>query len=342
VGDVGIRNSSTRKVIVMGIESTAHTFGVGIADNLGNIYANVNSIYIPLKGGIHPREAAEHHANVAHKLIKEAFRVSRLSYNDINGIAFSRGPGLGPCLRIGATAARVLSILLKKPLISVNHCIAHIEIGRLSTKLTDPLIVFVSGGNTMILTYISGRYRIIGETLDISLGNCLDTFSREFNLGFPGVPSVEKIAKRGINFIYLPYTVKGQDLSYSGLLTSALRKVNLKEASIEDASMSLVETAYAMLVEVTERALVYSGKKELLLTGGLARSKKLSNMLKVMSEEHNVLFAAAPEEYAGDNGAMIAYTGALKLFYNRTIPLEKSFILQRWRPDEEDVPWRNH
>ena len=336
------QNLSTKKFIVLGIESTAHTFGVGIADNLGNIYVNVNSTYAPSKGGIHPREAAEHHANIAHKLIKQAIKKAGISHDRIDGIAFSRGPGLGPCLRVGATAARTLALLLNKPLISVNHCVAHIEIGRLLTRLEDPLIVFVSGGNTMIITFASGRYRVVGETLDISLGNCLDTFARELNLGFPGVPVVEKLAEEGRKFIMLPYTVKGQDLSYSGLLTAALNIVNLRKAKIEDVSLSLIEISYAMLVEVTERALVYSDKEELLLTGGVARSRKLASMLKMMVEEHGVKFAVVPDEYAGDNGAMIAYTGALKIACGKTIPVENSSILQRWRLDEEEIPWRNY
>jgi len=325
-------------VLVLGIETTAHTFGVGIADSNGNIFANTRSVYIPQKGGIHPREAAEHHVLHSAKVLKQAIDESGISIEEIDGIAASFGPGLGPCLRVGCTIARALAIALKKPLVEVNHCLAHIEIAKLDTGLVDPLVVYVSGGNTIISAYASGRYRIFGETLDIALGNCLDVFAREVGLGFPGVPAVEKCAEKGQNYIPLPYVVKGQDITYSGLLTAALEAVR-KGAELKDVCLSLVETAYSMLVEVTERALVHTGKKGLILTGGLARSRKLRSMLKSIAEDHNVTFKPVSDEYAGDNGAMIAYTGALMLACGIRSKPEKSSIKQRWRLDEVDVPW---
>jgi len=327
------------EVIVLGIESTAHTFGASIASSQGEIFSNVNSVYVPSEGGIHPREAAEHHSKVAHTVILKAIDDSGLRLEEIDGIAISLGPGLGPCLRIGASLARALSLLLKRPLVPVNHAIAHIEIGRMTTGFEDPLVVYVSGGNTLIAAFNEGKYRIFGETLDIALGNCLDVFAREVGLGFPGVPKVEEKAKTGRGFIELPYTVKGQDISCSGLLTAALRKVR-EGRPLEDVCLSLVETAYSMLVEVTERALVHTSKKEMLLTGGVARSSRLREMLKVMAEEHGVKFKAVEDPYAGDNGAMIAYTGSLALSHGITIKVEESGIRPKWRIDEVEVPWR--
>lgn len=324
--------------MVLGIESTAHTFGVGIAAYDANILANENSIYRPTAGGIHPREAAEHHAKVAANVVSRAIEKSGVKLSDIEGIAIALGPGMGPCLRVGATIARALSYKLSVPLIPVNHAIAHFEIARCSTRLFDPLIVFVSGGNTMISAYEEGRYRVFGETLDISLGNCLDTFAREVGLGFPGTPILEKITDKAKEFIELPYTVKGQDLSFSGLLTAALRAVK-EGAEIEDISMSIIETAYAMVVEVTERALVHTGKREVVLTGGVARSKRLTEMLKTMVKVHKAKFGVVPPQYAGDNGAMIALTGALELKYGITMELENSFIRPKWRVEQIDIPW---
>ena len=323
---------------MLGIESTAHTYGIGIATSEGKILANVNSIYKPVKGGIHPREAAEHHSKVAAEVLQKALSQANISIREIDGIAVALGPGLGPCLRVGCSVARALAVYYNKPLIPVNHAVAHIEIAKLATKTKDPLIVYISGGNTIIAAYSEGRYRVFGETLDIALGNCIDTFARELNLGFPGVPIVEKLAKEGKKFINLPYRVKGQDVSFSGLLTQALRKAK-KGVRIEDLCFSLIEVAYSMIVEVAERALAHTGKKELVLTGGVARSKILQEKLRKMCEIHKAKFAVVPDEYAGDNGAMIAYTGALALKYGITIPVEKSFIRQRWRIEEVDVPW---
>ncbi|MBC7127979.1 MAG: tRNA (adenosine(37)-N6)-threonylcarbamoyltransferase complex transferase subunit TsaD, partial [Candidatus Methanosuratus sp.] len=208
---------------ILGIESTAHTFGCGIASSEGRILSNVKSEYVPASGGIHPREASQHHASKAAATISGALKEAGLRLNDITAVAFSAGPGLGPCLRTGATVARALSLVRKCPLVPVNHCIAHIEIGRLATGEDDPLVVYVSGGNTIISAYAGGRYRVFGETLDIALGNCLDTFARHIGLSHPGVPKLEQLADEGQNFIPLPYVVKGQDVSYSGLLTMASR-----------------------------------------------------------------------------------------------------------------------
>ncbi|OYT62888.1 MAG: UGMP family protein [Thermofilum sp. ex4484_15] len=326
-------------VLVLGIESTAHTFGVGIASSKGLILSNINSTYVPSKGGIHPREAAEHHSKVASQVVLKALEVAHVNLEELDGIAVALGPGLGPCLRVGATLARALSLMLNKPLIPVNHAVAHIEIGRLDTGFKDPLVVYVSGGNTLIAAFNEGRYRVFGETLDIALGNCIDVFARKVGLGFPGVPEVEGKALSWKEFVKLPYTVKGQDISCSGLLTAALRKVN-EGRRLEDICFSLLETAYCMLVEVTERALVHTSKREVLLTGGVARSKLLSEKLKLMAKEHGAKFKAVRAEYAGDNGAMIAYTGALALKHGIMIKVKDGGIRPRWRIEEVEVPWR--
>jgi len=331
------------EVIVLGIESTAHTFGVGIANSKGEILANVNSVYVPEKGGIHPREAAQHHSLVAPEVVKGAIVKAGISINDIDAIAFAQGPGLGPCLRSGATVARALASYIKKPLIPVNHCVAHIEIGRLTTGAKDPLVVYVSGGNTIISAFVDGRYRVFGETLDIALGNCLDVFARETGLAPPyivgGLHIVDKYAEKGKEIVDLPYIVKGQDMSFSGLLTAALRKFR-EGINIYDLCLSFRETAYNMVVEVAERALAHTGKRELLLTGGVAASPILQSKLKMVAEEHNVKFYVVPKEYASDNGAMIAWTGILAFKHGIVIPIEKSMVKQRWRLDEVEVPWR--
>ncbi|MEM4790637.1 MAG: KEOPS complex N(6)-L-threonylcarbamoyladenine synthase Kae1 [Thermofilum sp.] len=326
--------------MVLGIESTAHTFGVGIATEEGRILANENSVYRPLFGGIKPSEAAEHHSKVAAEVLGAALRRSGLSLGEIDAIAVALGPGLGPCLRVGATLARYLAYLLRKPLVPVNHAVAHVEIARLDTGLADPVIVYVAGGNTIVTTFNEGRYRVFGETLDIALGNLMDTFAREVGLGFPGVPRVEELAKKGRNLFQLPYTVKGQDVSYSGLLTKALQLYQAGKYPLEDVCYSLVEVAYSMLVEVAERALAHTGKQELVLTGGVARSPLLASKLARMAEARGAKFAVVSEEYAGDNGAMIAYTGALAFSSGVTIEVEESRIRPLWRLDEVSIPWR--
>lgn len=327
----------------LGIESTADDFGVGIVSFDGEVLANVNDTYIPPAGGIHPREAARHHALVAGKVLAEALKRAGLRSEDLDVIAFSQGPGLGPCLRTGATAARALASYLNLPLVGVNHCVAHIEIGKLVCGVKDPITLYVSGGNTIVSAFAEKRYRVFGETLDIAVGNCFDTFAREAGLrrdgGKPLGRIVEEIASRGEKLIPLPYTVKGMDLSFSGLLTSAISLLQGGKYRIEDICFSFQETAFSMLTEVTERALAYTEKREVLLTGGVAANRRLQTMIEKMAEEHNASFHAVPKEYALDNGAMIAWTGILAFKHSLTIPIERSFVKLKWRLDEVEIPW---
>ncbi|MEM2907893.1 MAG: bifunctional N(6)-L-threonylcarbamoyladenine synthase/serine/threonine protein kinase [Candidatus Hadarchaeales archaeon] len=326
-------------MICLGIEGTAHTFGIGIVDSRGNILANVAKTYLPKQGGIHPREAAQFHAANAKTALAEALKSAKLKARDIDLVAFSAGPGLGPCLRTAATAARALACWLDVPIISVNHCIAHIEIGRLIEGAEDPVTLYVSGGNTQVIAFDAGRYRVFGETLDIPIGNCLDVFAREVGLPHPGGPQVERLAREGKNYIPLPYVVKGMDLSFSGLMTEAVRKYKAG-ADLRDVCFSLQETAFAALVEVTERALAHTEKREVMLTGGVAANQRLREMMRLMAEEHGARFYVPPREFCQDCGANIAWAGLLAYTHGARQRLEETVVRQRWRTDEVDIPWR--
>ncbi|MFQ6020894.1 MAG: bifunctional N(6)-L-threonylcarbamoyladenine synthase/serine/threonine protein kinase [Candidatus Aenigmatarchaeota archaeon] len=294
------------------------------------VLANIKSVYEPKKGGIHPREAAEHHSNNIEDLIKKVPK-------DFDLIAFSQGPGLPQCLKIGAAVARTLALKYNKPLIGVNHCIAHIEIGKLTTNSKDPVTLYVSGGNTQILAFVEGRYRCFGETLDIAIGNALDTFARAAKLKHPGGPKIEELAKKG-KYISLPYVVKGMDLSFTGIVTEAIKK--LKNHKLEDVCFSLQETCFAMLTEVVERAVAHTDKEEVLLTGGVAANKRLQEMLSIMCKERGAKFYVVPREYSGDNGAQIGVLGLL--MYNagyKCLSLEETKIKPKWRTDDVDIPY---
>jgi len=327
----------------LGIESTADDFSVGILSFKGEILANEISMFMPETGGIHPREAARHHAEVAGKVLAEALQKAGIRSHEVKIIAFSQGPGLGPCLRTGATAARALASYLQVPLVGVNHCVAHIEIGKLLTGAKNPLTLYVSGGNTIVAAFEAGRYRVFGETLDIAVGNCLDVFAREAGLrqkiGAPFGALVEQLAARSQNFVSLPYTVKGMDLSFSGLLTAAIELFRSGKYGLEDLCYSLQEVVFSMLAEVTERALAHTENPELLLTGGVAANKRLQFMLETVAKEHNARFCVVPKQYALDNGAMIAWTGILAYQHGISTSIEKSFVRLKWRLDEVYAPW---
>lgn len=324
-------------LISLGIEGTAEKTGVGIVDDEGNILGMAGKQLFPEKGGIHPRIAAEHHANWIPQLIPQAVEEAGISYNDIDLISFSQGPGLGPALRIVATSARTLALSLNKPIIGVNHCIGHVEIGKLDTGAVNPVSLYVSGGNSQVIAFESGRYRIFGETLDIAIGNCLDHFGRETGLGHPGGPVIEKLAKSG-SYIDLPYVVKGMDFSFSGLLSAALRE-HEKGTAIEDICYSLQETAFAMLVEVTERALSHTQKDEVMLCGGVSANTRLREMLNTMAVEHGAKFYMPQMKLCGDNGVMIAWLGLLMHNQFGPMDIKDTGIIQRFRTDEVDIPW---
>lgn len=324
-------------MISLGIEGTAEKTGVGIVDDEGNILGMAGKQLFPEKGGIHPRIAAEHHAKWIPQLIPQAVEEAGISYNDIDLISFSQGPGLGPALRIVATSARTLALSLNKPIIGVNHCIGHVEIGKLDTGAVNPVSLYVSGGNSQVIAFESGRYRIFGETLDIAIGNCLDHFGRETGLGHPGGPVIEKLAKSG-SYVDLPYVVKGMDFSFSGLLSAALREHG-KGTSIEDICYSLQETAFAMLVEVTERALSHTQKDEVMLCGGVSANTRLREMLNTMAVEHGAKFYMPQMKLCGDNGVMIAWLGLLMHNQFGPMDIKDTGIIQRFRTDEVDIPW---
>lgn len=250
---------------------------------------------------------------------------------------------MGPCLRTGATVARALASYLNASLVGVNHLVAHVEIGKLTTSFRDPVTLFVSGGSTIVSAFEAGRYRIFGETLDIAVGNCIDVFAREAGLssekGLPGAAKVMKLANLGRTLVPLPYVVKGMDLSFSGLLTAATQLLDDGKYALEDMCFSLQEYVFSMLTEVTERALAHTEKQEVLLTGGNAVNERLQSMLRIMAEERDAEFGVVPREYATDNGAMIAWTGILHHKHGLTMPIEKSHVRLRWRLDEVHIPW---
>jgi len=315
---------------ILGIEGTAWNLSAALFNH--DLISLVSRPYRPALGGIHPREAAQHHASVMKDLISSVLQEPE----KITGIAFSQGPGLGPCLRTVATAARSLALALDIPLVGVNHCIAHVEIGCFATGCRDPIVLYASGANTQVIGYLNRRYRIFGETLDIGIGNALDKFARSKNFPHPGGPIIETQAKNG-QYIELPYTVKGMDLAFSGLVSAA----QASKETLPDVCFSLQETAFAMCVEVTERAMSLSGKDEVLLVGGVGANRRLQEMLRIMCEARGAKFYVPEQKYLGDNGAMIAYTGKLMLESGSSIPVEDSQIKPSFRSDEVEVTWKH-
>lgn len=327
-------------MISLGIESTAHTFSVGIVNEKGKVLANVIDAYKTKKGGIVPNKASEHHVKVCDSVIREALKNAKLGVKDINLISYSSSPGIGNCLRIGAMVARSLADFNNIPIIGVNHCIAHLEIGRLLTEARDPVLLYASGANTQIIAYEGKKYRVFGETLDIGIGNFLDSFARELGIGFPGGPLIEKLAAKGKRYIELPYSVKGMDVSFGGLLTNLKHKIRTKKYRKEDLAYSTQETVFAMLIEVSERAVAHCGKNELLLGGGVVCNKRLQEMARIMCKERKAKCFIVPNQFNIDNGLMIAWLGMLQYKSGQRLKISKAGINPYERTDHVKVTWR--
>ncbi|MCD6434327.1 MAG: tRNA (adenosine(37)-N6)-threonylcarbamoyltransferase complex transferase subunit TsaD [Candidatus Diapherotrites archaeon] len=319
-------------MICLGIESTAHTFAVGIVEKKGKKYKILADVRDSYSGvGLVPSELAEHHFDVAAEVVKKALREANLEIKEIDRVAFARGPGIGHALRVGAIVARSLAYFKEKDLFGVNHCIAHIEIGKHLCKVQSPLVLYISGGNTQLLVEKKGHYKIIGETLDIGIGNFLDSFGRKLGLEFPAGPKLDKLYFRGKKLIELPYTVKGMDLAFSGLLTATIAKIN-KEKN-RDLIYSALHTAFSMIAEVSERALAYTNKKELLAVGGVASSKALTKILRTMCKERGAEYFVPEPRYCTDNGVMIALAALIDGKAKR-LKIEESNVIQKMRTEE--------
>ncbi|MDE1870753.1 MAG: tRNA (adenosine(37)-N6)-threonylcarbamoyltransferase complex transferase subunit TsaD [Candidatus Micrarchaeota archaeon] len=318
---------------VLGIESSAHTLGIGIVEN-GKVIANERLMYNITDKGIIPARVADFHAGNVKKALTRALNSADLRMGDIDAVGYTKGPGLGACLEVAQVAAKSLSGRYKVPIFPVNHAVAHIEIVKSVSGMKDPLAVYVSGGNSQILGISEEPYRhyhIYGETFDIGIGNMLDTFARAAKLNPAWGSTVAKSALGG-KYIQMPYTVKGMDFTFTGLLTNAIGL--LERNGLKDVSYSLQETAFSMLCEATERAMLLTRKRELALCGGVAQSDRLKEMLKAVSKSHGVLFGVAPNEFNADNGAMIAIVAERMLEMGIKVRKSECTVSQKYRIDK--------
>lgn len=349
--------------IAIGIEGSANKVAVGIVRYDGgggicgdrgsfSILANPRKTYITPPGqGFLPRETAWHHQQHIVGLIRQSLIEAELQPKDISCVCFTKGPGMGAPLRSCAIAARTIAQLWDVPLVGVNHCVGHIEMGRSLTGASNPVILYVSGGNTQVIAYSMKRYRIFGETIDIAVGNCLDRFARV--CGLPNDPSpgynIEQEAKKCTskqNLVELPYVVKGMDVSFSGLLSYAEREIKSKLdsglVSVPDLCYSMQETIFAMLVEITERAMAHCDSDEVLIVGGVGCNKRLQEMMELMVKERvGGKTFDMDFRYCIDNGAMIAQAGILQYMAGERTAMKDTWCTQRFRTDQVEAIWRD-
>jgi len=328
-------------VISIGFESTAHTIGVGICESSKGgirVLANAKRLYRPPQGvGIIPRVAADHHAENFPLVLQEALSSASVSLSDIDLFSFSRGPGIGQCLRVSCAGAKFLASKHGKPLLGINHCHAHLEISRGLLGMRDPLYVYVSGANTQLITENFSRkkgeprFSVLGETLDMGLGNLFDVFAREAAFKYPHGSEVAALAAHG-SYFPLPYTVKGMNFAFTGLLSAAVREIGKRRT--EDICRSLMETAFAEICEAAERALCLTEKTEMTVCGGVAQNAMFSGMLSKVCKGQGATFGVAAPEFNADNGAMIAYTALCEWKKGKREAIPKLKPDGYWRIDQ--------
>lgn len=324
-------------MLCLGIESTAHTISCAVLRD-DTILSDIRHVYAPPSGeGIHPREASRHHIRQGPDVLAESLKAAKIDIRDLDMISYAAGPGLGPCLRVGAVMARAISIHHNIPIYPVHHAIGHIDLGMMLTRAEDPLVLLVSGGHTMILAFMSGQWRVFGETLDITLGQLLDQFGRSLGFASPCGRQIEMLASDTTKYTELPYTVRGNDVAFSGLLSAA--KSAAVSAGHKPACHSLQETAFAMISEVSERALSLTGKRSLMLVGGVAANQRLTAMLKSAAKIHGAKLYSVPIKYAGDCGSQIACTGIRESSVKQPADIKDTFVRQSWRLDSVIVDY---
>jgi len=325
-----------------------HRQPVQILSNLRHTY---NS---PPGTGFLPKDTAAHHRRWVVRLVKQAIKQANITIEDIDCICFTQGPGMGAPLSSVAIAARMLSQLWSKPLVGVNHCVGHIEMGRSITGAENPVVLYVSGGNTQVIAYSAQRYRIFGEALDIAVGNCLDRFARVLEIPNDPAPgyNIEQLAKQGKSLLELPYAVKGMDVSFSGILARVEEMAGKlgpdwkdpetgEQITKGDLCFTLQETVFAMLVEITERAMAHVGSAQVLIVGGVGCNIRLQEMMGLMASERGGSVFATDERFCIDNGIMIAHAGLLAYEMGFRTKMEDSMCTQRFRTDEVLIDWRD-
>lgn len=325
------------------------------------VLANLRHTFnAPPGAGFLPKDTAAHHRRWVVRLVKQAMKQARVQLEDIDCICYTKGPGMGAPLASVAIAARMISQLWEKPLVGVNHCVGHIEMGRAITGADNPVVLYVSGGNTQVIAYSAQRYRIFGEALDIAVGNCLDRFARALQIPNDPAPgyNIEQLAKSGKVLLELPYPVKGMDVSFSGILARVeemSKKLETSQTSERpwideesgeaitkaDLCFTLQETVFAMLVEITERAMAHVGATQVLVVGGVGCNERLQQMMGMMAGERGGSVYATDERFCIDNGIMIAHAGLTAFKMGFTTLLEESTCTQRFRTDEVLINWRD-
>ncbi|HLU22718.1 MAG TPA: tRNA (adenosine(37)-N6)-threonylcarbamoyltransferase complex transferase subunit TsaD [Bacillaceae bacterium] len=315
----------SENIIILGIETSCDETAASVVKNGKEILSNVVASQIESHkrfGGVVPELASRHHVEQITIVIEEALKEADVTYEDIDAIAVTEGPGLVGALLVGVNAAKALAFAKQIPIVGVHHIAGHIYANRLITELKFPLLsLVVSGGHTE-LVYMKehGSFEVIGETLDDAAGEAYDKVARTLQLPYPGGPHIDRLAHEGTAVIDLPraWLEEGSyDFSFSGLKSAVINTLHNAEQrgekiSPEDLAASFQASVVDVLVEKTIRAVKEYKVKQVLLAGGVAANKGLRTALDAaFTQIADVELVIPPLHLCTDNAAMIAAAGTI-------------------------------
>lgn len=334
-------------MLVLGIETSCDETGIALYDEYEGLLSHCLHSQISLHskfGGVVPELASRDHIRFLVPILKETLKKANKDKKDIEAIAYTAGPGLIGALLAGATFAKTLSFALKIPAIAIHHLEAHLLAAKLDCKnLEFPFIVLlVSGGHTQLIKATSlNNYEILGETVDDAAGEAFDKTAKLLGIPYPGGPHLAKLADNCIKSNLPPFPrpmlkSANLDFSFSGLKTHALtvwQKNQKNEEMRAQIAKSFQDAVVDTLVQKCKKAIKETKCKRLVIAGGVGANLTLRKSLKLLMDELNGEVFFPKIEFCTDNGAMVAYTGFLKLKQGQKDTNHKIDVKARWPLD---------
>lgn len=309
---------------IMAIESSCDETSVAVVKNGREVISNVISSQIDMHkkfGGVVPEVASRMHLEVINNIVREALEEAKITLDDIDAIAVTKGPGLVGALLVGISEAKALSYACKKPLVGVNHMKGHICAALITHKELEPpfICLLVSGGHTYLLHVKDyNNMEVIGKTIDDACGEAYDKVARCLGMNYPGGPEVEKLAKLGndeaIDFPRVMLDKNSYNFSFSGLKTAVLNYLNNKkqkneEISKEDVCASFQRAVFDVLIYKTEKLMKEKNLDTLVVSGGVSANNTLREEINKMCENNGFKSYFPDKILCTDNAAMIASSG---------------------------------
>ena len=331
---------------ILAIESSCDETAASVIEN-GVLLSNIVSTQIEVHrkyGGVMPEVASRLHAENISVVIKEAMETAKISFEDLDAVAVTRGPGLIGALHVGLQAAKTISMLYKIPLIPVHHLAGHIYANEYVSEFKFPMLaVVVSGGNTeLVIMKDHMDFEIIAETRDDAIGECYDKVARVLGLPYPGGVPIDKLSKVGKHTYDLPTPLKGEktlDLSYSGLKTNVINLVhNLEQkgekVNVEDMCKSFQDVAVGLVIDRTIKAIKEHKVKQVILAGGVSANSYLREQMTLEMNKLGVEINIPPMWCCTDNAAMIAKVAErlyqLKVFAPLNLSVDPNWKIDEW------------